>query len=205
MTDQGDSSLEAYIRANRGRFTEAALRSQALAAGHSPEAVDAALAATRDLQQPVDVGRVVRRVFLIYLAVYLILDALIFINPSNQGSGFLGDLRGIGILILSLALGAGFVASLVWIASRRGFFFVIGCGLVLYGLSILTGYQPALFVALIVSGIGMALAFAALRYRRQSAAPSAVSVELLMSIPLLILLAVGGACVVSGLPIPRPA
>lgn len=205
MTDQGDSSLEAYIRANRGRYTEDALRSQALAAGHSPEAVDAALAATRDLQQPVDVGRVVRRVFLIYLAVYLILDALIFINPANQGSGFLGDLRGIGILILSVALGAGFVASLVWIASRRGFVFVIGCGLVLYGLSILTGYQPTLFVALIVSGIGMALAFAALRYRRQSAAPSAVSVELLMSIPLLILLAVGGACVVSGLPIPRPA
>jgi hypothetical protein len=205
MTDKGDSSLEAYIRANRGLYTEAALRSQALAAGHSPDAVDAALAATRDLQQPVNVGRVVRRVFLIYLAVYLILDALIFINPANRDSGFLGDLRGIGILILSLALGGGFVASLVWIASRRGFFFVIGCGLVLYGISLLTGYQPTLFVALVVVGLGMALALAALRYRRTSAARSGVSVELLMLMPLLILLAVGGACVVSGLPIPRPA
>ena len=203
MTGQGDRSLEDYIRANRATVTEDALRTAAIAAGHAPEAVDAALVATRDVRPPADLGGVVRRVFFIYLAVYLVLDALMLINPANRGSGFLGDTRGIGIVILSMALGAGFVGSLVWIRSRRAFFLIIGCGLIVYGLSILTGYQPTLVVALAVVGLGAALAIAALRYRPSPVGPSAPSIELLMSMPLLILLAVGGTCLASGLPLGR--
>jgi len=197
-----DGALEAYIRENRASYTEPALRAAAIAAGHRPADVDAALTATRGPAAVVDRGRAVRNVFLAYLGVYLVLDVLMLINPANQGEGFLGDVRGLGIVILSVALGAGFVASLVWIASPRAFWFLLGCGIVVYGVSLMTGYQPALVLTLGVSAIGIAILAGAPVYKGQPG--RAPSVELVMSIPLLILLAVGGVCVASGLPIPRP-
>jgi hypothetical protein len=102
-----------------------------------------------------------------------------------------------------MALGVGFVGSLIWIASRRGFFLVLGAVLALYGITAIGNRD------LIGGGVfalaGIALAVAAFRFRGGSRAPSSASMEVLVSIPLLILLAVGGTCLVSGLPIPRPA
>jgi hypothetical protein len=129
----GGSDLEGYLRANRATVTEDALRRAALSAGHSPEAVDAALTATRDVAAPASGGSVVRRIFLSYLAVYLILDVLMLVNPANKQSGFLGDASGIGIVILSVALGGGFLASLIWIASRQAFWLLVGVGIALAG------------------------------------------------------------------------
>jgi hypothetical protein len=197
----GGSDLQGYMRANRATVTEDALRRAALSAGHSPEAVDAALAATRDVGAPASGGSVVRRIFLSYLAVYLILDVLMLVNPANKQSGFLGDASGIGIVILSVALGGGFLASLIWIASRRTFWLLLGVGIALSGLATLSNSAVAGIVSV---GIGGALALAALTYARRQSAPSAASTELLMSMPLLILLAIGGACLATGLPIPRP-
>jgi hypothetical protein len=215
MPPDRPSDLETYIRENRASFTEDALRRQALAAGHPPEAVEAILAATRSAGPRVDRGRVVQRIFLTYLAVYLILDVLMLINPANQGgSGFLGDVRGIGILFLSMALGGAFIASLVWVGSRRLFWALVGAGIVVASLSglrgIFGGDAPpdvpliAIVAPLVAAVVGAGLAVAAARVGR-SAAPASPSTELLMVVPLLLLLAIGGTCVVSGLPIPRPA
>jgi hypothetical protein len=218
MTDPNDTSasrgepsdLETYIRLNRRGVTEDVLRRQALAAGHSREAVEAALAATRSAGDPVDRGRVTRNLFVMYLAVYLILDGLILINPANnRGSGFLGDVRGIGILVLSMALGAAFVASLIWVTSRRRFIGLVGIGIAVMSLttvaSALGADAPgAILIPIAGVGVGAALAFAAARVGRSGPPPSP-SAELLMVVPILLLLAVGGSCVLSGLPIPRPA
>jgi hypothetical protein len=204
------SDLETYMRANRAGFTEDVLRREALAAGHSPAAVEAALAATRTAGGPVDRGRIVRNLFLVYLAVYVILDVLMLVNPANsRGGGFLGDVRGLGILFLSLALGAAFVGSLVWVASRRLFFGLVGIGIALSSLTTVASTLSGGATGGVVLGIagvaaGAALAFAAARVGR-GGAPSSPSAELLMVMPILLLLAVGGSCVASGLPIPRPA
>jgi hypothetical protein len=204
------ADLETYIRVNRAAFTEDVLRRQALAAGHAPEAVEAALAATRPARGFADRGRVARNLFAVYLAVYLILDVLMLINPANnRGSGFLGDIRGIGIVFLSMALGAAFVASLIWVASRRLFIGLVGIGIAVTSLTTVVsalGAGATVGVVLAIAGIGVgaAVAFAAARVAR-SGAPASPSVELLMVMPILLLLAVGGSCVLSGLPIPRPA
>jgi hypothetical protein len=210
-TTRQESDLEAYIRSNRAGYTEDALRRAAIAAGHPPDAVEAALAATRSAGGDVDRGRIARNIFLAYLATYLILDVLMLINPANnRGSGFLGDVRGIGVVVLSMGLGAAFVASLVWVASRRVFVGLIGIGIALSSLasfaSSLGGGSSGFGVVLAIAGVGVgaAMTFAAARFGR-TAAPASPTKELLLVVPILLLLAIGGTCVVSGLPIPRPA
>jgi hypothetical protein len=214
MTDQGSApraegaappagatELEAYIRANRATFTEQALRREALAAGHPAADVDAALVATREAVPPVSGARAARNIFIAYLVTYLVLVLGMLVNPAiSSGSSFI-DVRGLGIVILSMALGAGFVGSLIWVASRRGFFLVLGIVLAIYGVATL-GNDPLTGAACAVGG-GLLLVLA-LGLRRGTRAPSSPSMEVLMSIPLLILVAVGGTCLVSGLPIPRP-
>ena len=216
--EDGPTSLEIYIRENRGRFTEDVLRNGALAAGHPLEAVNAALASTRGDPSVVDRGPIARKVFIWYLAVYLILDALMLINPANnRGEGFLGDVRGIGIVILSMSLGAAFVASLIWIASRRLFVALIGAGIAISGVQTLMsliaamGYRDpdysvpptAFLLPIVLVGVGVGVVVAAFRVGR-TGAPASPSTQLLMIVPVLLLLAIGGTCVVSGLPIPRP-
>jgi hypothetical protein len=197
-----ETDLEAYMRANRAALTEAALRRAALDAGHSPEAVDAALAATRNVGVPAATGATVRRIFVIYLAVYLILDALMLVNPANQGTGLLGDTRGLGVLILSIALGVGFLASLVWVANRYAFWLLIGALLAVSGLGSMANNGISGIVSLVAGGALIAFTVVVARRGGPRSMPST---ELLLSMPLLILLVVGGACVASGLPIPRPA
>jgi hypothetical protein len=200
---ESETDLEAYMRANRAALTEDALRRAALDAGHTLASVDAALAATRNVGVPAATGATVRRIFVIYLAVYLILDVLMLVNPANQGTDrLLGDTRGIGILILSVALGAGFLASLVWVANRYAFWFLIGALLAVSGLGSMANNGFAGIVSLVAGGALIAVTVAVARRGGPRSTPSR---ELLLSMPLLILLVVGGACVASGLPIPRPA
>lgn len=202
-----DPALLAYIRANRATITEGALRQAAIEAGHAPGAVEAALQATREIAPPVDRGRAVRNLFLAYLAVYLILSALMLVNPANNTSGFLGNMSGIGIIILSMALGAAFVGSLIWVASRRLFVGLLGVIVVLYAVSaMLTSYQGgAVVLGLVVGAIGVGLILAAAGVGRRPGVAAAPSMALLMTLPLLALVVIGGICVASGLPIPRPA
>ena len=200
-----ESELEGYFRANRATVTEAALRHAAIEAGHDPAVVDATIAATRE-RPPGDRGVATRRVFIAYLAVWLVLDALMLINPANTSSGFI-DARGAGILILSVALGAAFLVSLVWIGNRRLFGLLLGLGFIGYGaFAILPAIQygaSTLFPGLVAAVVGVVILAVTVRSPRTSS-PSTTSMELLMVVPLLILLVIGGICVASGLPIPRP-
>lgn len=202
-----DPGLLAYVRANRATVTEGALRQAAIAAGHAPGAVDAALAATRDVTPPADRGRAFRNIFLAYLGVYLILSALMLVNPANRGSGFLGDRSGIGVAILSMSLGAAFVGSLVWIASRRLFVALLGVIIGLSGVAtLLSSFEGGNVVgALIGVPIGAGLILAAVYLDRRPGVAASPSMALLMTLPLLALVVIGGICVASGLPIPRPA
>jgi hypothetical protein len=197
----GTTELEAYIRANRATFTEEALRREALAAGYPAADVDATLVATREVVPPVSGTRAARNIFIAYLATYLLLVAGMLVNPAISGGSSFIDVRGLGIVILSMALGAGFVGSLIWVASRRGFFLVLGVALAIYGVASLR--NDPLSGAVFAIGGGL-LALIALRLRRGGRAPSSPSMEVLVSMPLLILVAIGGTCLVSGLPIPRP-
>jgi hypothetical protein len=195
------TDLESYIRANRTTFTEDALRREALAAGYAAADVDATLMATREVVPPVSGARAARNIFIAYLATYVLLVLGMLVNPAiSSGSSFI-DVRGLGIVILSMALGVGFVGSLIWIASRRGFFLVLGVVLAIYGV---TSFRNDAFSGVVFAIGGGLLALVALRLRRGARAPSSPSMEVLMSMPLLILVAVGGTCLVSGLPIPRP-
>src|SRR6185503_14887503 len=150
---------------------------------------------------------IARKLFIWYLAVYVILDVLMVVNPANHRSeGFLGDVTGIGIVILSMSLGAALVASLIWIASRRLFVALIGAGIAIAGVQIILGlfaamgyaepgYEvpPTAFllpIALVGAGVGVVVA--AFRFGR-TAAPASPSRQLLMIVPILLLLAVGSS------------
>lgn len=205
--DAAPSALEDYLRTMRGSYTEEALRRSALAAGHQPADVDAALAATRQSPVTADRGRVARNIVLAYLAAFAVLAVLIILNPANQGrDDFLGDVRWLGVIVLAIGLGAGLFGSFVWLTSRRFFWALAGAGAVLYGLSMVRDASTdglVLGVAAILGGGAIVVAAAVLN--RRPGVPASPSVSLLMSVPLLILLVVGGICVASGLPIARPA
>ena len=197
------SALEVYVREHRASYTEDALRQQALAAGHPAAAIEAALLATRQVSKPSHGRRATRNTFLAYLGVYLVLDVGMVLNPSNNTGGFFGNTTGLGILILSVTLGAGFVGSLVWIASRRLFAILAGICIVFIGLLMVASN---LLLGAVTGGAGALLVVAALRYGHGSAGTAAgpsPSMQLLVSIPILFLLAVGGICLASGLPIPH--
>jgi hypothetical protein len=203
------SPLLEYVRANRAAFTEDALRRAALAAGNSLVDVESALAATREPDPPADRGRAVRNVFLWYLGVFALLAVLMLINPANSRSDSFGDVRGLGIMLLAMSLGACFVGSLVWIASRRIFWAIVGAGIAFVGIDMIattlsSPYGPGFPVSLAILGIGVAVIVAALKVAR-TAMPARPSMTLLMLLPMLALLVIGGTCVATGLPIPRPA
>jgi len=197
--DASAGSLDAYMAKNRARFTEDALRRAALDAGNPHEAVDAAIARTRPLERAGGRARVSRNLFLAYLAVYLVLDALMLINPNNGRDSFV-DARVVGIVFLSISLGLSYIASLVWIASRRLFWGILGLLVAASGAVTLNSSSASLPLGLVLLVAGGSL-MAAVEILRRRGSPAPASTGVLLSMPLLLLLAVGGACVASGLPL----
>jgi len=197
MTDGEERSLEAYIRENRGAVTEDALRAAAIAAGHPPEAVDAALVATRPTRPPVDRRRITRVVFAAYLVVFGVLAILMSANADQSG---MEGYQSLAIMVLAGALFVGFLFASSWIAGSRLPMIVLGLGIALFGLGNLSGLAAG---GLLAAGFGLILVFAAASYgERIRMGPST---ELLMIVPLLLLLAIGGACLATGLPLGRGA
>jgi len=190
--------LDAYVAANAGRFTDEVLYSTLVAAGHAPEDVRAALArASASLRPRSAAPRAVLRILLSYGAVFALLSAGMLLN--GRPAGYLMPNAEEGIRILAVSLGVALVASLIWVASRR--FFAL-CALALFvayvlGATVGSGLLALLsLVAVLVIG-GVAL----VRQPRVSGIGQA-SLALLLAIPLLMLLVVGGICLASGLPIP---
>ena len=192
------ADLDAYVAANAGRFTDEVLYSTLVAAGHSPEDVRAALASASARLRPRSAApQAVLRILLSYGAVFALLSAGMLLN--GRPAGYLMPDTGEGIRILAISLGVALVASLIWVASRR--FFALGA-LALFvayvlGATVGSGLLALLsLVAVLVVG-GVVL----VRQPRVSGIGQA-SLALLLAIPLLMLLVVGGICLASGLPIP---
>lgn len=194
------ANLKAYVDANSGRFTDETITAELTRAGYAAEDVRAALAeaAARGLVAP-PTGRAVRRILAAYVITFAILSIGMLANSGKSLGMYMPDTSG-GIAILAGSLGVAFVASLIWVASRRGFAILMALFLGISGVNSLGSGFAGLVLIAIAIGIGV-LAL------RTSAAPAdrpTATLSVLLVIPVLLLLVVGGICVASGLPIPRP-
>jgi len=200
MSEPSDPAMQAYIQANAGRFTDEALVDALVQAGHDPAAARAAVAAAAAGQ----VGRTsrskaVRSIVIAYIAVFAILSVGMLANSGGVPGEFV-PAGGGGIAVLAASLGVAFGLSMIWVASRRAF--LLGFALIL-GLIGVGGLAASGIFAVIPLVIAIGIVIVVFRSGPAPAGPSTTTVGVLLVIPLLLLLAVGGACVASGLPIPR--
>lgn len=193
------SDLDAYVAANTGRFTDDALYATLVAAGHSPEDVRSALARASTLRPQRAAPRAVRTIVIAYVAVFALLSIGMMLNGRTRGY-LMPDASG-GIGLLAMSLGFAFVASLVWVASRRVFGILILITIAGYGLLALTsaGGSPLFgLVVVLVFGGGALL----ILRRKTVAGGGQPDMAVLLVLPMLLLIGVAGICVASGLPIP---
>jgi hypothetical protein len=113
MTDD----LEGYIRDNRGRYTDQAIRDRLVEAGHDPDEVDAALA--RAPAEPVDPGaRGVATVLLAMVAVAAYVGASLLALAATGMGGSYGP-RGAQVAVL-VVYSIVMVVALVLVVRRMG-------------------------------------------------------------------------------------
>jgi hypothetical protein len=108
------AALDAYLAQHGERFTPAALREAAIAAGYTADEVDAAMARQRDRHalQPIRTrARVI--VLAAYGLVWLAFAAVYLARPTGYGTGPLLQ------MILSIALIVALLPSLLWVARYR--------------------------------------------------------------------------------------
>jgi hypothetical protein len=193
--------LQAYVDANAGRFTDEALTAELLRAGYDPEAIRAALAhAVSRGVGTAPTGRAVTTILAAYVVTFAILSLGMLVNAGRSLGEFMPDAAG-GIAILGSSLGVAFLASLVWVASRR--LFAIGAAVIL-GLAGVGALSSGI-AGLVMLGIAIGIGVVALRTPAPAAMRTPADLGLLLVVPVLLLLVVGGICVASGLPIPRAA
>jgi hypothetical protein len=196
------ADLGAYVAANAGKFTDEVLYSTLVAAGHAPEDVRSALARASSRLRPQSAApKAVRRILLSYVAVFALLSAGMLLN--GRPAGYLMPTHDAGIQILAWSLGVTLVASLIWVASRRWFSLCAAALFVAWALGASTSSGlvalVGLVIVLVVGGVVL------VRQPRQPAIGGEATLALLLAIPMLMLVVVGGICVVSGLPIPGGA
>lgn len=200
------ANLKAYVDANAGRFTDETITAELTRAGYAAEDVRTALAdgASRGLEAP-PTGRAVRTILAAYVATFAILSLGMLTNSGRSFGQYMPDST-VGIAILGGGLGVALVASLIWVASRRGFAIVIALFIGVFGVSAVgsvgavgSGSLAGVVLLAIAIGIGVLV----LRAKPAPNGRSTVTFGLLLAIPVLLLLVVGGICVASGLPIPR--
>ena len=192
------AKLQAYVDANAGRYTDAAIIAELTRAGYAEDDVRAALAtvARRETATPPT-----RRAMWTILAAYAITFAVLSLGMlSNAGEfRYLPDATG-SIVILAISLAVALLLSLAWVGSRRGTMLLLALLLGLLGASLLGtgGVIGAVF-------LGLAIVFVVLAFRT-TPKPSRRSRETLgalLSLPVVLLVLVAGICVATGLPIPR--
>lgn len=189
-------SLEDYFRENRATLTEEVLTAKARQAGHSEEAIRSAWAAV-GAQPPPAGGRAVRWIAIAYGITFGLLSLGMLLNSSQSRGLFMPD-AGAGIAILAGSLVAVFVASLIWIASRRAFWTLAAVFVGLQALSYLS--YGGVEAILLLAGSVAILWFLWRPGWREVGTRADLSV--LLAMPILLLLGVAGTCVASGLPIP---
>ena len=194
------ANLQAYVDANAGRFTDAAITAELTRAGYAPDAIRAALAdaAQRGISTP-QTRRAVRTILAAYGITFAVLSLGMLVNMGKPFGNYMPDSAG-GIVILAASLGVALAASLFWVASRRGFAMVIALGIGVTGFAtLISGNISGALALTLAIVIGVLIA-------RTSTPPSErtnASLSLLLVVPVIFLLVVGGICVASGLPIPR--
>ena len=189
-------SLEDYFRENRDRVTQDVLTERARTAGHSDAAIEAAWAAAAAPPQPAG-GRAIRAILIAYGATFALLSVGMLLNTRDMPGNLMQDPRG-GIFVLGLSLGACFVASLVWMNSRRAFWSILSILTALGGLSGL-GSSP-IWGALLIAGAAAVLWLVWRPAWRDVGTRTDLAV--LLVVPLLLLIGIAGTCLASGLPIP---
>ena len=200
------SQLAQYFLANQGSFTEEALVAAARRNGYSDDTIQAALAESRAAQSTGPTrSRAVKAIAIAYLVVYALLDVGMLLNRRPTGQ-FTPDAGG-GILILSISLGVAFAASMVWVASRWVFGLLFFAGMALASIPGVQSFlaYPAYTSPIAFATLGIAIAgLVWLVWLRRTGRPATggSALEVLLAVPILLLLGVGGICVASGLPIP---
>ena len=195
------ADLDAYVAANAGRFTDDALYTTLVGAGHSPEDVRSALARASTVGRQRPAPRAVRTILVAYVAVFAVLSIGMLLNGRSRGY-LMPDAAG-GIGILAGSLGVAFVASLVWVASRRLFAILVLVSIVAYGLAAVSsgGSSPLVgLLVVLVFGGGVVIML-----RRKTDGGGETDLGVLLVLPMLLLFGVAGICLASGLPIPGGA
>ncbi len=193
------AKLQAYVAANQGKFTDAVMTAELTQAGYAVEDIRAALAAAVPRVTPPPTGRAVRTILVAYGVTFALLSLGMFANTGRNMGSYVPDSTA-GIAILGVSLAAALVASLIWVTSRRVFALAVALFLGLSGIGSIVGGAIAGF------GFVLAAIFVAWLALRTSSPPSertTATLNMLIVVPMLFLLAVGGICVASGLPIPR--
>jgi hypothetical protein len=192
--------LKAYVDANAGRFTDAAITAELTRAGYAPDAIRAALvdAASRGIVAP-QTGRAVRTILAAYGVTFAVLSLGMLVNAGRTSGTYMPDSAG-GIAILGSSLGVALVASLIWVASRRAFALVIALILGISGISALAS-GGITGVGLLVGAIG--IGWLVLNNSSPRSERTTATLSVLLVVPIIFLLLIGGICVASGLPIPR--
>ena len=201
---EASKNLYAYVETNAGTYTNEAITAALMQAGYAADDIRVALAATasREVAGPA-AGKAVRRILALYIGTFVLLSAGMLLN-SGQPVGYLMPTQSAGVGILAVSLVVAFVASLIWVASRRAFAILLLLGVVLGSVSGLSsgGASTVIFLAIVLASLGGVVLV--LRGRKLGAGGGPeTALGVLLAIPVLLLLVVGGICVVSGLPIPR--
>jgi len=187
-------SLRGYIAEHGGRLTDEAMIQALLEAGHKEDDIQTVLAAYRAAETAGPVrSRVIRAITIAYVTVYILLSVGMLANSRPPGY-LMPDARG-GIVILTVSLAVAYLGSTIWVASRRAFGIV---ALAILGLGSVTG-------GLAVVPIGVIGLIWLLRRRTAVGQDGETRFEVLLAIPIVLLLGVGGICLASGLPWPGGA
>jgi hypothetical protein len=211
MTDQAPSPwptpaadpIDSYIAANEGRFTDDALTFALVAAGHSPDAVAAGLARARARTRagsPKNRPRAVRAILIAYGVGFALLSAGMLLNTAPRSS-FTPTALG-GIAVLGVTLLVALALSAIWLATQRGFAIIVLIVVALGSVGGLTAGGGVGPIALAVAVGSIALAVVLIRRGSKGTAAAESTLGVLLALPVILLLAVAGLCVATGLPIP---
>ena len=106
----GGSELRDWLAANRGSFTDEALVSAAMEAGHQEADVRAALGHLIDDETAVPVRARARRIVTgLYLIGYLVMVAGMLKGPTSYGTGPIGS------VVLTFTLGLAYLLARAWL------------------------------------------------------------------------------------------
>jgi hypothetical protein len=196
---QRAEKLRIYVRANAGRFTDAALSAELQRSGYSTDEINAALAdAVRDAPAPQG-RRAIATILIAYAVTFAVLSLGMLGNASLGSSGCCMPGAAGGIVILGISLAVALLLSLAWVGNRRAAALLFAGLIILYGV----GTLGAGTAGVIAIAIGVALAVLVLRRGPPTTGRATATLGTLLSVPVILLVIVAGLCVITGMPIPR--